>query len=149
MFRGNRTPDDLSPIDSTDNAEQIAVKSAWNLSRYGTSWPELLAMLKQAEMTDDSLQYVAERAGNVFDPENNYYGRSGYTIIPVRTEDAKNYDGGGDGWLYRAEGAVPEEEYFKYLDAIYGNPVPSYHGKEFPLNKEAEYYQEWKKAKGR
>lgn len=148
MFRGNRTPDDLTPIDSTDNDEQIAVKSAWNLNRYGTTWPEILKAVEEAEMNDDSLQYVTEKARGGFEPEDMSYGRSGYTVIPIRTEDSKNYKGDYLNWLYDyEEGRVPEEEYFKYLDSIYVNPVPPYNGHEFPLNKEAEIYQQWKKLK--
>lgn len=150
MFRGNRTPDDLTYIDSTDNDTVRAVKSAWNLNRYGTSWPEILKAVEKAEkdeFVDDSLQYVTEQAGYDFEPRDNAYDRWGYTVIPVRSEDSKKYKGLGSGWLWSDEYSVPEDEYFKYLDSIYVNPVPPYQGKEFPLNKQAEAYQYWKAMK--
>lgn len=150
MFRGNRTPDDLTYIDSTDNDTVRAVKSAWNLNRYGTSWPEILKAVEQAEkdaFIHDSLRYVTEQAGYDFEPIDNAYERGGYTVIPIRSEDAREYKGSERGWYWSDEGRVPEEEYFKYLDSIYVNPVPPYNGNEFPLNKEAEAYQYWKAMK--
>ncbi|WP_294241631.1 hypothetical protein [Pseudobutyrivibrio sp.] len=147
MFRGNRTPDDLTPIDSTDNNEQIAVKSAWNLNRYGTSWPEILKAVEQAkkdEFVDDSLEYL-------FNQDNNYYGEDNfndynrrdlmYRGFLVPSDEGDYYLNGTESWPYS------ERSYFNYLESIADHPLDNRTDKEHPINERAKAYQYWKKLK--
>lgn len=146
MFRGNRTPEDLSPIDSTDNAEQIAVKSAWNLSRYGTSWPEILKAVEKAkkdEFVDDSLQYIVnqemwydDRDFNDYDRRDIMYG--GY-LVP--SKQGPYYLNGFEMW------PGSERSYFNYLDSIAEHPLDNGRDEEHPINERARLYQYWKAMK--
>lgn len=147
MFRGKRTPDDLTYIDSTDNDEQIAVKSAWNLNRYGTSWPEILKAVeleteqeaKKDEFVDDSLQYLVnqENWGDDVEDRNDYL----YEEFLVPSKRGPYY--------IRGEGYWPSTEraYFDYLDSIAEHPLDDGTGKDFSTNKRARAYQHWKKLK--
>lgn len=147
MFRGNRTPDDLTPIDSTDNDEQIAVKSAWNLNRYGTTWPEILKAVEQAkkdEFVDDSLQYLVNQEEDRWDyEEEDPYTRRDYLyegyLIP--SERGPYYLNAERHWPYS------ERSYFNYLDSIADHPLDNGTDKEPPINERAKAYQYWKKLK--
>ncbi len=141
MFRGNRTPDDLAYIDSTDNDEQIAVKSAWNLNRYGTSWSEILKAVEKAkrdEFVDDSLHYLVNQEEERWeDEEDGPYDRRDYLyegfIVPSQI-----------GPLYgERQWPGTERTYFNYLDSISEHPLEYVH----PINERAKAYQYWKKLK--
>lgn len=144
MFRGNRTPDDLTPIDSTDNDEQIAVKSAWNLNRYGTTWPEILKAVEQAkkdEFVDDSLQYIVNQEEDRWGDgpyERNDYLYEGFLIPSERGPYYLNVE---SHWPYS------ERSYFNYLDSIAEHPLDNRTDKEHPINERAKAYQYWKKLK--
>ena len=147
MFRGKRTPDDLTYIDSTDNDEQRAVKSAWKLSRYGTSWPEILRALEKAkkdEFVDDSLQYLVNQEEDrwMHDEEDPYarreYMYEGY-LVP--SEIGPYYLNGEGAWPYS------ERAYFNYLDSIAEHPLDNGTDKEHPINERARAYQYWKAMK--
>lgn len=147
MFRGNRTPDDLTPIDSTDNDEQIAVKSAWNLNRYGTTWPEIIRAVEQAkkdEFVDDSLQYLVNQEEDRWEhEEDDPYDRRDYLyegfLIP--SERGPYYLNSERHWPYS------EHSYFNYLDSIADHPLDNGTDKEHPINERAKAYQYWKKLK--
>ena len=144
MFRGNRTPDDLTPIDSTDNDEQIAVKSAWNLNRYGTSWPEILNAIEKAkkdEFVDDSLQYLVNQEEDRWGDgpyERNDYLYEGFLIPSERGPYYLNVESHWPG---------TERTYFNYLDSIAEHPLDNRTDKEHPINERAKAYQYWKKLK--
>lgn len=144
MFRGNRTPDDLTPIDSTDNDEQIAVKSAWNLNRYGTTWPEILKAVEQAkkdEFVDDSLQYLVNQEEDRWGDgpyERNDYLYEGFLIPSERGPYYLNVE---------REWPGTERTYFNYLDSIAEHPLDNRTDKEHPINERAKAYQYWKKLK--
>ena len=145
MFRGNRTPDDLTPIDSTDNNEQIAVKSAWNLNRYGTTWPEILKAVEQAkkdEFVDDSLEYILNQEEDRFD-DDYPYTRNDYLYegFLVPSENGPYYLNAERHWPYS------ERAYFDYLDSIAEHPLDNRTDKEHPINERAKAYQYWKKLK--
>lgn len=144
MFRGNRTPDDLTPIDSTDNDEQIAVKSAWNLNRYGTSWDEILKAVKKAkkdEFVDDSLQYLVNQEEDrwKYEDDDNPYTRDEYMYegYLVPSEKGSYYLNGERSW------PGTERTYFNYLDSIAEHPLENEH----PINERAKAYQYWKALK--
>lgn len=150
MFRGKRTPDDLTYIDSTDNDTVRAVKSAWNLNRYGTSWPEILKAVEKAkkdEFVDDSLQYLLNQEDWVDDeeyelwsgedPRNHYL----YKEFLIPSERGPYYISGSSYW------PSTERAYFNYLDSIAEHPLDDGTGKDFSTNKRARAYQHWKKLK--
>lgn len=153
MFRGKKEPDEddmIFPIDSTDNEEQAAVKSAWNLARYGTSWPEILRMYKKVEQSDDefdndSLRYLFNLEEGLededFDERTRDLGRRGamYEGYLVPSENGN----------LKAERIWPgtEDVYFKYLDSIAEHPLPMSVNGEHPINKTARNYQYWKALK--
>ena len=146
MFKGKRTPDDLAYIDSTDNDEQRAVKSAWNLHRYGTSWPELLKAVEKAkkdEFVDDSMEYLFNQDNEWEDEDFDDYDRKDvmYEGFLVPSENGPYY--------LNAEGRWPSTEraYFDYLDSIAEHPLDNGTDKEHPINERARAYQYWKKLK--
>lgn len=144
MFRGKRTPDDLTYIDSTDNDTVRAVKSAWNLNRYGTSWPEILKAIEKAkkdEYVDDSLQYLVNQEEDrwIYDDDDNPYSRDEYMYegYLVPSEVGPYYLNGERYW------PGTERTYFNYLDSIAEHPLENEH----PINERAKAYQYWKKLK--
>lgn len=150
MFRGKRTPDDLTYIDSTDNAEQRAVKSAWNLNRYGTTWSELLKAVEKAkddEFVDDSLEYLynlepwytpEQNPGRTFkDEDRQDLLVEGY-LIP--SKKGPYYIDAYDMW------PGTEHAYFDYLDSIADHPIGSKDDTN-PIDERAKAYQRWKKMK--
>ena len=152
MFRGKRTPDDLTPIDSSDNDEQRAVKSAWNLSRYGTSWPEILKAIgleaeqeaKNDEFVDDSLQYLLNQEADSVEYDDNVdWTRDMYLYegLLVPSERGSYYLNFQRPW------PGTERTYFNYLDSIAEHPLDNGTDKEHPINERARAYQHWKKLK--
>lgn len=146
MFRGKRTPDDLTYIDSTDNAEQRAVKSAWNLSRYGTSWPEILKAVEKAkkdEFVDDSLEYLFNQDDFWHNEDFDDYDRRDimYEGYLVPSAHGSYYI---DGYRYWPG---TERTYFNYLDSIAEHPLDNRTDKEHSINEQARAYQRWKKLK--
>lgn len=161
MFVGNRTPDDLTYIDSTDNDTVRAVKSAWNLNRYGTSWPEILKLVEQEDKdkkedkdtladkdtyVDDSLQYLLNQENwddeecelwSGEDPRNHYLYKE-YFIPSVR---GPYYIRGQSYW------PSTERAYFDYLDSIAEHPLDDGTRSDFDINKRARAYQYWKAMK--
>ena len=144
MFRGNRTPEDLTYIDSTDNDTVRAVKSAWNLNRYGTSWSELLKAVEKAkkdEFVDDSLQYLVNQEEDLwmYDDDDNPYARDEYMYEDylVPSENGPYYLNGERLW------PGTERTYFNYLDSISEHPLEN----DQPINERAKAYQHWKKLK--
>lgn len=149
MFRGKRTPDDLTYIDSTDNDTVRAVKSAWNWSRYGTSWPEILKAVdlaeqeaKNDEFVDDSLQYLLNQEDSEYD-DNVDWTRDDYLYegLLVPSERGSYYLNFQRPW------PGTERTYFNYLDSIAEHPLDNGTDKEHPINERARAYQRWKKMK--
>lgn len=166
MFRGKKEPDDITPIDSTDNEEQAAVKSAWNLARYGTSVPEIERIIKllidkdeqakKDEFDNDSLRYLWYLEPGWQEENFDDYPRgasmnksrlwpaSMFSWSPSRRDSLdRNRDSVYD--YSRFDGT--EDEYFKYLDSIAEHPLNmTVHG-EPPINQRARNYQYWKALK--
>ena len=148
MFRGKRTPDDLTYIDSTDNDEQRAVKSAWNLSRYSTSWPEILKAIvleqetKNDEFVDDSLQYLLNQEADSVEYDDNVdWTRDMYLYEGLLVPSERG------SYYFERPWPGTERTYFNYLDSIAEHPLDNVTDKEHPINERARAYQHWKKLK--
>lgn len=167
MYKGDKR--DLVKIDSTDTDEQIAVASAYNLNRLGTSWPQLMRAMgidnaklhdknefvndklhDQNEFAIDSLEYIVNTPLGLKSPDDPWWwtrdNNQGlkYPVIVDYTHRPDINDGAYATQMVPYKGT--EEEYFKYLDAVdKGAAVnPSEYDKEC-----AKLYKEWQNDRDR